>query len=159
MKNLTLFLSVLLFVGLLKQVQAQHQLNEQEKYLNIQLHQLREYSLAYDTYSRMSVKYKEYKSRRDSAEIRYRKQIKLIKFGPKKNQFLAFLNKAIEKDSALYRNRVGYNYTMADESTTESPLKKPTLLEYYKVVRYSLFEKDSNRLLPMEDIPFLKYKL
>ncbi len=146
-------------MGLLKQVQAQDQFKEQKKYLNTQLHRLRDYSLAYDTYSRMSVKHKEYISKRDSAEIRYRKQIKIIKFGPKKDQFLAFLNKAIEKDSALYRNKVGYNYTMADESTTEGLLKKLTLLEYYKVVRYSLFEKDSNRLLPMEDIPFLKYKL
>ena len=68
------------------------------------------------------------------------------------------MNNAIGKDSTNYSD-VGYNYTWVNELLTTSVFKKPTLLEYFKVVRYSLFEKNRDRLLPMEDVPFLKYKV
>lgn len=145
----------LVLTCLLSHAQAQ---DPEQRRIKVELLKLRDYSLNYDIYSGISKRNKEYIPKRDSAEVRYENQIKLIKFGPQKDQFLAFLNRAIEIDSALYRN-IGYNYTRTDDYLTEGLLQKPTLLEYYKAVRYSLFEKDSNRLLPMEDIPFLRYKL
>jgi len=34
----------------------------------------------------------------------------------------------------------------------------PTLLEYYKVVKYSLFTLDRDELIPPDEVPFLRYK-
>lgn len=146
----------LILAWLLSYAQAQEQ--EQRRKVAHELLKLRDYSIAYDDYSKMFNKNEKYRRKRDSVELLYRGQIRKIKYGPLREEVLVFLNNATKRDSALYNHAAMYNYKSYDQLLTVNPREIPTLLEYYKAVMYSLFEQDKDELLHMRDIPFLKYK-
>ncbi|WP_257670967.1 hypothetical protein [Parapedobacter tibetensis] len=134
------------------------QTKEDTKELKIELLKLMDYSARFDSYKLSSEKDSKYIAKRDSVEKLYRAQIQKIKHGPRSSDYLSFLDVAIGRDSAFYSKNLGYNYFHVDVTLNIMRSALPTQLEYYKVVRYSLFEKDKDELLPLKDIPFLRHK-
>jgi len=133
---------------------AQSQSKQQVIEVIKELYKLRDYSLDFDQIKRsnnLSV------TRKDSIEKLYRNQIEKIKYGPQRDQFLKFLNYAIEENPSNYQ-MFGFNYTHDNELRSVRRNQLPTLLEYLRAVRYSLFEMNKEELLPMGDTPFLRYK-
>jgi len=120
-----------------------------------QLMYLLNYAVEYDKFAQLSDKYKQQKN---EARQRYVDMIKQIKHGPNREKIENFLNKATGIDSIQYRDKKGYSYTYSHSLHIPRISKMPTLLEYYKVVKYSLFDMDRDELLPPKDIPFLRYK-
>ncbi|MBD1434722.1 hypothetical protein H8B06_17990 [Sphingobacterium sp. DN00404] len=116
---------------------------------------LLDYAVKYDKYAQLSDKYEQQKN---EAKKQYVDMVNQIKRGPNREKFVNFLNKAIGVDSVQYKDKKGYSYTYNHSLHNPRISKMPTLLEYYKVVKYSLFDMDKDELLPPKDIPFLRYK-
>ena len=156
MKTLHRHLLVLMLLGLFTHVIGQ----TSQEVINIkkELYTLRNYSIAFDRLERFPKNSSTYTVKKDSIEELYRDQIYKIKHGPQRSQFLSFLNTAVEKDSTQYRAFLGFNYTYIDETQSIRRSMLPTLLEYFNVVKYSLFDQDKEELLPLDDILFLRHK-
>lgn|SRR5690606_5656296 len=146
-------LGLVLCIGIGK---AQHNANP-ERSIRIELGKLREYSVEYDKYSKTSSS--KFVKEKEKYTKLYKDQLNKIKRGSERHIYIQFLDKATGVDSLKYKNEKGYSYI-----SPENPLlvprisKMPTLLEYYKVVKYSLFEMDKDELLPPKDVPFLRFK-
>lgn len=117
---------------------------------------LRDFSIKYDTYIQsMPTKHPEAMK---EAEKNYRNQIDLIKNGPNRNLFIKFLDKATGVDSLKYKDMPAMNYIYMSTVEMQKLSALPNLLEYYKVVKYSLFTLNKEELFRPEEVPFLKYK-
>lgn len=149
---------VLAFIFIWVVNEAGGQTKEETREIRSVLWELRDYSIEFDTYSMVAERNERYIAQRDSIGKRYKDLVREIKYGPRKDRFLAFLDQATGPDSVRHGAMMGYNYMFVNEILSIRRSKLPTLLEYYKAVRYSLFEKDEDMLLHMRDIPFLKYK-
>ncbi|MBE8721908.1 hypothetical protein [Sphingobacterium pedocola] len=129
------------------------------KEIRSQLSHLCGYSMKYDEF--VQLPRAKYGEQIDKFEKLYRDQIKKIKHGPDRDLYFEFLEKATGPDSLKYKVGSGmpfpyvYFYTLLSKSRVD---KMPTRIEYYKVVKYSLFTKDKEELIHPRDIPFLRYK-
>jgi len=120
------------------------------------LSRLRNYSIKYDTHVQsMPTKYPE---EMKIAEKKYRDQINKIKNGSNKALYLKFLDKATGVDSLKYKDVPGMNYIYMNIVEMQVIRSLPTELEYYKVVKYSLFTLNKEDLIRPENVPFLQYK-
>lgn len=120
-----------------------------------QLMYLLDYAVKYDKYAQLSDKYEQQKN---EAKQQYDDLVRRIKYGANRSQFIDFLDTATGIDSLQYSGKKGYNYTYSHSLHSPRISRMPTLLEYYKVVKYSLFEMDKDELLPPKDVPFLRFK-
>jgi hypothetical protein len=117
---------------------------------------LRDFSIKYDTYIKsMPTKHPEAMK---EVEKNYRNQIDIIKNGPNRNLFIKFLDKATGADSLKYKDMPAMNYIYMSTVEMQKLSALPNLLEYYKVVKYSLFTLNKEELVRPEKVPFLKYK-
>lgn len=133
-------------------VSAQTQLSTRD--LQVDILRLGEYSIKYDAYHRVFPNSDPQNEQK--YEKKYKDQIQKIKNGINKNQYLAFLDKAIGTDSLKHKNQIGYNYTYYNELLTHDRRKMPNRLEYFKVVKYSLFTLNRDELVLPKDVPFLR---
>ena len=154
MKRNAILVIYLMFLTCSKIVLAQVPLEFRD--IQIDILRLREYSIKYYGYKEVSDS--KARDRKDSVTKKYRDQIHKIKNGPNRKLYLKFLNNAIEEDSSKYKDEIGYNYTYYNPLLTYDRREMPTMLEYFKVVRYCLFEKNKNELVPPDQIPFLNQK-
>lgn len=123
------------------------------------LNRLQTYSIEHDrlTLSSESRIENKYHGQKDSIEGAYLSYVKEIKYGKQRKEILDFLDNAIERDSLKYL-QAGFHYVFLGRYLRPRIKELPTQLEYYKVVRYSLFELDRDRLIPPHEVPFLKHK-
>lgn len=155
-KNLkyNLFAIILFLFTLTQTIYVKAQLTKREAQVDIL--KLREYAIEYDIYGKTNDP--KYIEKKNIATRKYNDQIHKIKNGSNKTEYLRFLDIATGVDSAKYKNNVGFNYT--DISTnpflTNNIKKRPTMLEYFKVVKYSLFTLNKNELVLPKDVPFLR---
>lgn len=120
------------------------------------LSRLRIYSIKYDTHVQsMPTKYPE---EMKIAKKKYRDQINKIKNGSNKALYLEFLDKATGIDSLKYKDIPGMNYIAMNTVEMQVIRSLPNQLEYYKVVKYSLFTLNKEDLIRPENVPFLQYK-
>ncbi|MCS3556180.1 MULTISPECIES: hypothetical protein [unclassified Sphingobacterium] len=127
-----------------------------DKDIRSDLSRLRNYSIKYDTHVQsMPTKYPE---EMKIAEKKYRDQINKIKNGSNKALYLKFLDKATGIDSLKYKDVPGMNYIAMNTVEMQVIRSLPTQLEYYKVVKYSLFILNKDELIRPENVPFLRYK-
>jgi hypothetical protein len=125
-----------------------------EKDIQLDILRLREYSIEYHKYlKRNDPAVVEIKSARKK---KYLNQIDKIKNGPNRTLYIEFLDHAIDQDSLKHNNQTWYNYTTP--GLDYSARTSPTRLEYFKVVKYSLFTLDKDELLMPLKVPFLKGK-
>ncbi|MGJ1266554.1 hypothetical protein ACR78G_05135 [Sphingobacterium spiritivorum] len=117
---------------------------------------LRNYSIDYDTHIQSQPT--KYPDKLKVTEKKYRDQINKIKRGPYKELYVKFLDKAIGIDSLKYKKIPGMNYIAMNPVEMQVLKSLPTELEYFKVVKYSLFTLDKEELVRPENVPFLKYK-
>ncbi|WP_333625764.1 hypothetical protein [Sphingobacterium siyangense] len=156
---------VLIFFSICSTIYAQ-QIPDEFQGIRIDLDRLRDYSLQYDKYKQYNLekfvnekeKYTELYSKRAKYAKLYKEQIYKIKYGPKRHIYIRYLDKAIGVDSAKYKEEKGFEYTFVFSLVSRRSDTMPTLFEYYKVVKYSLFTLDKEELLPPKEVPFLKYK-
>lgn len=125
------------------------------KEIRLQLSLLCEYSSKYDYYAQL--KASKFDEQRSKFEKMYRDQIKKIKHGPDRDLYIQYLNTATGRDSLKYRDNKGHPYFNYYTITARID-RMPTLLEYYKVVKYSLFTMDKEELIHPRDVPFLRYR-
>lgn len=129
---------------------------QSERDIQIDILRLAEYSSQYDIfYQSMPTKHPD---KMKIAEKKYKDQIAKIKNGPNKIKYIQFLEKATGIDSLKYKNEKGYKYTSYGPWLQVRLSQMPTMLEYFKVVKYSLFTLNKEELIQPKDVPFLKYK-
>ena len=136
------------------------QMSKEEVKLDVELLKLRNYSIDYGGYAEIdsaTLKERNLNEKKEEAENKYRDQLAKIKNGPDRDLYVNFLNKATGVDSVKH-NYPGFNYTYLNPIMVHSLKLMPTLLEYYKVVKYSLFTLDRDELIPPDEVPFLQYK-
>jgi len=130
-----------------------------EKEIRSQLTRLCGYSMKYDEF--VQLPREKYGKQIDKFEKLYRDQIKKIKHGADRDLYIAFLDKATGPDSLKYKGPNDMPYPYVHFYTTSSKRrmhKMPTRIEYYKVVKYSLFTIDKEELTHPRDVPFLRFK-
>lgn len=125
--------------------------------VRIDIANLCDYSQQYNKYSQLSSN--KFDEQRSKFNKLYRDQIYKIKHGTHRAVYKEFLDKATGIDSLKYKNEKGYEYTYTFSLVSRRIDTMPTLLEFFKVVKYSLFTLDKEELLPPKDVPFLKYKV
>lgn len=127
-----------------------------DRELATEILRLRDYSITYDTYAQS--KPTKYPEELKVAEKKYRDQINKIKKGPNKDKYIKYLNKATGVDSLKYKNTPGMYYISLNPVELQRVKALPTQLEYFKVVKYSLFTQNKEDLIRPENVPFLAYK-
>ncbi|MGJ1360913.1 hypothetical protein ACR79B_03465 [Sphingobacterium spiritivorum] len=121
----------------------------------IDILRLREYSINYDAYK--DLKDPDAADKKNQYTKKYFDQINKIKNGPNRALYIQFLNDATGIDSLKSKSVVGYNYTYHNGLLATPEFKKmPTRLEYFKVVKYSLFTMNKDELIQPKDVPFLR---
>ena len=121
----------------------------------IDILRLREYSINYDAYK--DLKDPDTADKKNQYTKKYFDQINKIKNGPNRALYIQFLNDATGIDSLKSKGVVGYNYTYHNGLLATPEFKKmPTRLEYFKVVKYSLFTMNKDELIQPKDVPFLR---
>ncbi|EEI92234.1 hypothetical protein HMPREF0765_2161 [Sphingobacterium spiritivorum ATCC 33300] len=120
----------------------------------IDILRLREYSINYDAYK--DLKDPDAAIKKNEYTKKYFDQINKIKNGPNRELYIQFLNEATGIDSLKSKNDIGYNYTYYVGILTHRRIKMPTRLEYFKVVKYSLFTMNKDELIQPKDVPFLR---
>ncbi|MEJ5054512.1 hypothetical protein [Sphingobacterium sp. MYb382] len=127
-----------------------------EKQIKYDIARLRDYNQTYEK----SVMLKAYEEKLSKIEQLLLNQIYLGKRGPNKDVYREYLERAIGMDSIFYDDELGqrYDYHVLNPIINYRHSQRLTKLEYYKAVYYSFFEKDSDRFIPVYEIPFLKDK-
>ncbi|MGJ1263115.1 hypothetical protein [Sphingobacterium spiritivorum] len=120
----------------------------------IDILRLREYSINYDAYKHL--KDSDAATKKNEYTKKYFNLINKIKNGPNRALYIQFLNDATGIDSLKSKNDIGYNYTYYVGILTHRRTKMPTRLEYFKVVKYSLFTMNKDELIQPKDVPFLR---
>lgn len=156
MKNNTFKILIGLFALMLSIAVVNGQDDPKIKEIRIQLIRLSEYSNNYDRYRQLPKE--KYGEQIVKFEKLYRDQIKKIKHGPDRELYTQYLKTATGADSLKYKDKHAVPYVYIYSILTQRTDRMPTLLEFYKVVNYSLFTMDMEELIPPRDIPFLRYK-
>lgn len=93
----------------------------------------------------------------DSLYSKYQSLAKRLKNKENKKVYLDYINKVLaSNDPMLEKAYVGIYTYINPLSPDFRPNLSINLAKYYKIVKYSLYERNKDILLPLNDIPFMQ---